>query len=349
MATMKKIASFAAIFALVSSAHAVVLVVDYTYDSGNFFNTNLTAKAALEAAAQDISNAITSSLGPVTTDEYISTNGNTTATFNWSIDFNNPTTNAPESLATFNAAANQITLFAGMRSLPGSTLGVGGGTGAAFTIGAQSTGNPATEWAGAVAGAESLSNAAMLRGGGPVMGTLSGSMTFGATANYSLQYGALFGTLSMDSDVGTVWHYDHTTAVGGGENDFYSVALHEMLHAIGIGTSDTWESKTSGTSWTGTNVINLMGSGTGLIDAGGAHIANGTMSTRISDGLAQEAVMDPTITVGTRKSLTELDLAFLRDLGYTTVSAVPEPSRTLLLLVGVCGLFLARRRAALAR
>lgn len=345
MATMKKIASFAAIFALVSSAHAVVLVVDYTYDSGNFFNTNLTAKAALEAAAQDISNAITSSLGPVTTDVYASTNGSTTATFNWNVSFTNPTSGTTENLATFNAAANEITLFAGVRALSGSTLGVGGPSGAGFSLNGS---GQESEWIGAVGAAESLSNAAMLRGGGPVMGTLDGSSTFGATtANYSLGYGALFGSLSMDSD--SVWHYDHTTAVGGGENDFYSVALHEMLHAIGIGTSDTWESKTSGTNWTGTNVINLMGSGTGLIDAGGAHIANGTMSTRISDGLAQEAVMDPTITVGTRKSLTELDLAFLRDLGYTTVSAVPEPSRTLLLLVGVCGLFLARRRAALAR
>lgn len=176
-----------------------------------------------------------------------------------------------------------------------------------------------SEWIGAVGAAESLSNAAMLRGGGPVMGTLNGSSTFGATtANYSLGYGALFGSLSMDSD--SVWHYDHTTAVGGGENDFYSAA-DEMLHAIGIGTSDTWESN----EWHQLDrhqCHQSHGSGTGLIDAGGAHIANGTMSTRISDGLAQEAVMDPTITVGTRKSLTELDLAFLRDLGYTTVSAV---------------------------
>jgi len=330
-------------FALVSSAHAVVLVVDYTYDTGNFFSGNVAAKAALEAAALDISNAITGTLGPVTTDVYASTNGGTTATFDWSIDFNNPTTNATESLATFNAAANQITLFAGMRSLSGSTLGVGGPAGVGLSIGASSSGNPATEWAGAVAGAETLSNAAMLRGGGPVIGTLSDSMTFGATANYSLGYGALFGTLSLDSDVGTVWHYDHTTSVGGGENDFYSVSLHEMLHAIGVGTSQTWTSKTSGTDWTGTNVINLNGSGTGLIVAGGGHIAEGTMSTRISDGLAQEVVMDPTITVGTRKSLTALDLAFLQDLGFTTI-AVPEPSRVLLLLFGAVGVMLTRRR-----
>jgi hypothetical protein len=47
------------------------------------------------------------------------------------------------------------------------------------------------------------------------------------------------------------------------------------------------------------------------------------MSTRISDGAAQEAVMDPTLTQGTRKSLTALDLAFLRDIGYTTITPTP--------------------------
>ena len=70
------------------------------------------------------------------------------------------------------------------------------------------------------------------------------------------------------------------------------------------------------------------------------------MSTRLSDGLAQEAVMDPTITVGTRKTLTELDLAFLRDLGFTTV---PEPSRMLLLFVGAVGLLRIRRREMAVR
>lgn len=338
----KNFATFSALLFLASQSGAVTLVVDYTYDSGNFFGTNLTAKAALEAAALDISNAITSSLGPVTTDVYTSTNGSTTATFNWNVSFDNPTSGTAENLATFNAAANQITLFAGMRSLPGSTLGVGGPAGAGFSF---SGGGQESEWIGAVAGAQSLSNAAMLRGGGPVMGTLSGSSTLGATtANYSLQYGALFGALSLDSDVGTVWHYDHTTAVGVGENDFYSVALHEMLHAIGIGTSETWTSKTSGTNWTGTNVIALTGSGTNMLNAGGDHIAEGTLSTRISDGGAQEAVMDPSITVGTRKSLTALDLAFLQDIGFSTVSSVPEPSRALFLLLGMSIVASSRRR-----
>jgi hypothetical protein len=157
----------------------------------------------------------------------------------------------------------------------------------------------------------------------------------GFTDNYSIDVGISYGSLSLDwdgnnngakdndTDLGNYWHFNHTTPVAAGKNDLYSVALHEMLHAIGIGSSDTWDSKVSGTSWTGSNVIALQGSGAGLINGAGDHIASGVMSTRISDGAAQEAVMDPTLTQGTRKSLTALDLAFLRDIGYTTITPTP--------------------------
>jgi hypothetical protein len=47
------------------------------------------------------------------------------------------------------------------------------------------------------------------------------------------------------------------------------------------------------------------------------------MSTSIVDGAPQEVVMDPSITQGSRKYLTALDLAFLRDIGYATI--IPDP------------------------
>jgi hypothetical protein len=50
------------------------------------------------------------------------------------------------------------------------------------------------------------------------------------------------------------------------------------------------------------------------------------MSTNALTGAAQEAVMDPSITQGTRKYLTALDLAFLRDIGYSTIDWVTAPS-----------------------
>ena len=153
----------------------------------------------------------------------------------------------------------------------------------------------------------------------------------------------MLGSLSFNST--STFHYDSTTPVGAGENDFYSVALHELIHSIGFGTSETWTSLHSGTTWTGSNVIALEGTGANLVSADGGHIAEGRMSTRITNGTAQEAAMDPSLTVGTRKSLTQLDLAFLRDLGFTTI---PEPAPSVLGFGAGIVLLVTRRRKVAA-
>jgi hypothetical protein len=84
--------------------------------------------------------------------------------------------------------------------------------------------------------------------------------------------------------------------------------------------------------------------GTGVINAAGDHFAENLMSVRLSDGLAQEVVMDPDLLNGTRKELTQLDLAVLRDLGFSTVTAIPEPSGLFALTVAGSLIALRRRR-----
>ena len=350
---MRRLAAILVFVVWTLPVESAIVQLDYSFDAanGNFFGANPIAKAAVDAAAQDIGNAITSSLGAITTNTYQGTNGATNATFTWSLDVTNPSTGATVTQNTFNTPVNLVTVYVGMRPLTGVTLGVGGPAGGGVGL---SYGGLASQLVGVVGAAESASNTAMQRGAGPVMGSFSGSATLGATtANYVVGYGAILGSLSFDSDsdnngttdsaalLATYWHYDHTTAVAAGKNDLYSVALHEILHAIGIGTSDTWNGLTLGTTWTGSNVIALKGTGANLVSADGAHIAEGAMSTRISDGGAQEAVMDPSITQGTRKSLTQLDLAFLRDLNFTTV---PEPSAAMLVLGAGLMLVITRRR-----
>lgn len=340
---------------LAGVAHAVTLQLDYSYDAanGNFFGLTPAAKAAVDAAAADISSAILPSLGAIPTDTFTGTNGLTSATFDWKFIFDNPFTGAKVTLQTVPSPANgadTILIYVGMRPLLGSTLGQGGPGGAGMSL--TGTGLP-TQWVGAVNNAQAASNAVIPRNGGPVIGSLRGPSTFGTTtANYDLPYGAILGNLWFDSDTNndgsvdspgmldTSWHYEHMNPVAAGQNDFYSVALHELLHSIGFGSSQSWSGLVSGTTWLGAQARALNGgSGANLVEGDGSHIASGLMSRRISDFAAQEAVMDPSITVGTRKFLTEIDLAFLRDLGYATI---PEPSIAVLVLAGM--LFLRARR-----
>jgi hypothetical protein len=150
------------------------------------------------------------------------------------------------------------------------------------------------------------------------------------------------GVADTDAILNNSWQFDYNQSPVG-KNDFYSVALHEILHALGFGASDSWQAHvTGGHSWNGSQVVGLLGTGTNVLGVDDAHIAEGLMSARLSDGGVQEAVMDPSLTVGTRKTLTWLDLAFLRDIGWQTV--VPEPSSWLLAVCGAAIVFACCKR-----
>lgn len=337
-------------------ANAFTLLLDYTHDTAtdNFFGQRATAKAALDAAAADISAAITSSLSAIdgtgnpNVDSITGTSGAATATADWDIDYTNPSTGGAVSLVTPVVPANTVTIFVGMSELAGSALGVGGPSGVGVGFSFSGSGIDLTN---AVNNMQTASNTYMGRGSGPTIGTVTGNL---GGNPYSLVYGAAIGSLSLDIDTNNdlatdslavmdaFWHYDHTTAVAALKNDLYSVALHEMLHALGMGTADSWDSLVSGTNWLGVNAIALdPGLGINLIDGDGSHIRSAFMSTSIYDASAQEAVMDPTLTVGTRKRLTQMDLAMMRDIGWLTV---PEPGRALLCLTGTVFILLRRRR-----
>ncbi|MHA3772047.1 hypothetical protein ACXR0O_10970 [Verrucomicrobiota bacterium sgz303538] len=342
------------LLATVSTACALTIQVDYSYDAaaGNFFGLNPLAKAAVNQAAADLSAAVTSVLGAVPDDVFTGTNGDTSATFDWDLRFQNPS--APGQMITlqdFSIQTGVLTVYVGMRPLSGATLGQGGTANVSVKAGASGFED---EVAGAVAQAEAASNAVMPRGAGPVVGSLSGSLTLGnATANYNLRYGALVGTLWFDNDanndgaadpsatLANYWHYDPNTGVATGKNDLYSVALHEMMHVMGIGISQTWTNLVSGTTWLGPEAKLLNGSGANLIASDGDHIRSGLLSPRLVDGFMQEVVMDPSLTVGTRKYLTLMDLAFLHDIGY---ASVPEPSVALMVACGVGLVSLGKRR-----
>ncbi len=325
-------ALFAAIFSLAMPLASRAITISVQYAPGTLFYSGIdgTAKAAINAAAADVSAAITTSLNGITTDVFTGTYLSTTATFDWSFNYRNPSTGGSTTIPSATIATDSVTLFVGTRSLLGNTLGQGGPSGIGLSLAA--SGQP-NESPIAVNSAASQSELALSRSGGPVIGTLDGTFDFNGTeTDYSVDYGISYGSLAFDNDsddngsadsvsaLNDYWHWDHASNVASGKNDLYSVALHEILHAVGMGSSDSWDDLTNGTTWNGSQVQAIIGNGSNLVHGGGNHIASSVMSTRISDGSLQEVVMDPTITTGTRKELTTLDLAFLRDIGYDTIT-----------------------------
>ncbi|MEO7933948.1 MAG: hypothetical protein ABIT76_12405 [Chthoniobacterales bacterium] len=349
---MKRKLQIALLSVSLQSASAFNIAIDYSNDSTNFFD-NLTARATLEKAAADLSAAITSSLAPVTTDVYTGTNGSTTSTFDWDLTYTNPTTGAAVTLDTFTAAANTFTIYVGARPISGTALGQGGIGAAGFSFGGSGSGS---QWTGAVAAAEAASNAGMGRGSNVTFNSASDSATLGSsTANYNVRTGPMIGNMWFDNDsnndgsiddtvmLGNYWNFDYANNSFAGKNDFYSVALHEIIHSIGFSGSESWDGEHSGTTWLGSSAVALNGgTGSGLLASDEAHIVSGYSSTRLDTGAVQEAVMDPSLTQGTRKYLTQMDLAMLHDMGY---QVVPEVNTSALLAVGLGGLLWFRRKA----
>jgi hypothetical protein len=322
-----------ALGAVVGGSSAAALTIDLDFSHDTYLFADPTARAAIEAAANDLSVAITSSLNVISTDVWQGSFQSTTATLDFSYQYEDPTTAAIEEIDPATAANNRVRVFVGSRPISNAaTLGQGGPAG--MSVNLQVTGFP-NQTPTAVENAAGKADTAYLRGGGPVIGTLSGSGNFnGVPFAYDIPYGAAYGQLWFDTDsnndgvvdstaqLANYWHYDPAAPVAAGKNDLYSVALHELMHVLGIGASQAWNELQQGTTWLGSEASALAGGGANLVIGG--HSASGKLSTRVSDGATQEASMDPSLTRGVRKELTWLDLAFLRDLGWDTI-APAEP------------------------
>ena len=269
--------------ALGLSAPASAIVINFDYSYDSGFFSDPSRKSVLEAAGGFFESILLDDLTAIT-----SGGGN-----NFSARFTSPEDGNLVTLDNFSVAADTLTIFVGGRSLGGSTLGFGGPGGYS------------------VSGSTDFVNNALSRG--------ETGDTQGSAATEFAPWG---GSITFDSDASWYFDSDPSTLEPFSGNDFFSVALHELGHVLGIGTADSWDAQVNSTDLTfgGASATALWGGAVPLENPG--HWQEGL--TGLVAGSGQEAAMDPTLTVGSRKLFTDLDRAALDDIGWD-VKPVPLP------------------------
>jgi hypothetical protein len=314
---------------LCTSAPAINITISYQYDTQNFFNTQ-PKKDALQAAASRYSAIIAETL---TAESLLDNN------VDGRIGFTHPgtglqhevssavsvvsdfvVTNAGASPATeyrgpWSIGANEWILYAGGRSLTSAAEG-GTGTGTNLTTVFSDGGSH-------------------INRGFRSTGTVQNLPVWG-------------GVISFDNDGGTNWHFNPDTTPAGGTIDFYSIALHEIGHALGLSSASTdWDSLKSGSNFMGPQTVAAYNADNGTsvsslnqVSSTNRHWQDGSYDSRIFSnanpklqstvGLAgmQDLLMEPTANFTAsikRFELTNVDVAALRDLGWSTVPQLAAP------------------------
>jgi hypothetical protein len=295
--------------AISADARAVNIVLDYTYDTTSFFGAGnpsgagagAQANAAIQAVASFYSGILTDTLSSISKPANLdSAMFDGVAFWDWSMTFPNPSTGANVTLNNQTIAADEFRVYVGARNIAGSTLGVGGPGGAGWS---------ANNNGGGFSGAEITQ----------INNTTASFSSAVEMRDETSGFAAWGGAVTFDS-VGTTWHYDHTMPPTAGTNDFFSVAIHEMGHALGLGASTEWQNLATGATFSGLAAKAAFGGVAPPLNGARDHWASGTNSVVLGTATAQEAAMDPEITQGTRKRLTALDAGALTDIGWSVAA-----------------------------
>ena len=213
----------------------------------------------------------------------------------WTAIFNNPSTGTEVNVENMSVAADEIIVFVGARNL---TTGLAGGGHGGFRSFATPEFNQNLESRGE-----------------PGVDTNGSNDT---------DYALWGGTIAFDNV--TNWNFTLNPPTAG-QNDFFTIALHEMGHVMGFGTSESFRKLINASNrFTGTKSVAAFGgqvpmNSDSLGNPDSGHWVSDTSSTLPGTSTVQETLMDPQITTGTRKELTKLDWAALDDLGWDVTEA----------------------------
>ncbi|KAA3653476.1 MAG: PEP-CTERM sorting domain-containing protein [Proteobacteria bacterium] len=141
--------------------------------------------------------------------------------------------------------------------------------------------------------------------------------------------------------------------------EFIDSVQHEMAHALGFGTLFSDNGVLSGNNYIGAQAVAAFNQEFGqnvssiLLEDGGGHWSecwraqvNGDPNC-VADQSQPNATNDLELMTPyavANATFSNTTLAAFRDIGYTTVSPVPEPETWLMMLTGLAGLGVAKRR-----
>jgi hypothetical protein len=254
----------------------VNIVFNYSLDTNGFFN-DTSRRTLLDRAAEMIETRLGDTLDAITP------GGSNT----WTPSITHPATGQNYRLSgSTSVPADTILVYAGGRDLGGSTLGIGGNGGYSAS------------------GSTSWLNTINTRGEpGRALASPTDVAPWG-------------GSITFDT-VGTTWHFGLTTAgLDSTENDFMSVAMHELGHVLGFSYANPSFQRLAATgSFTGAAARAANGNQNVPLDASRSHFADGLKNEGMETG------MSPAITTGTRKFFGTLDFAVLDDIGWDLTAA----------------------------
>jgi hypothetical protein len=284
----------AALWLAAAPAGGVTLTFDYRYDSGNFFDPGTQARATLEAAGSFYSSILNDTLSPIVAPSYNSQTAHVEWT--WTMGFLDPRSTSTTTLVDEIIAADEYRIFAGARAHPGTTLAVA------------APGN--ADWGRTTSGSLTSTD---LQQRSAIDTAFDKAVE---KRDEESGFAAWGGSISFDND--TNWHVNYLTAPTSGKVDLFSVAIHELGHTLGLGTSADWSNLVSGSTFIGATAMTKYGAAVPL-SPDRNHWLEGLGSVVYGGAATQTAALTPGIAPGVRKKLTAIDAAALTDIGWSLI------------------------------